>query len=71
MANFDIWQFLAGLGIFLFGMLYIEEALKNLAGRAFKQFLRRYTRNPMQGILKRQQVGIQCQPLSEGSGPGL
>ena len=48
---FDIWQFLAGLGIFLFGMLYIEEALKNLAGRAFKRFLRRYTRNPVQGIL--------------------
>lgn len=32
-------------------MLYIEEALKNLAGRTFKQFLRKNTRNPFQGIL--------------------
>ena len=49
--SFDFWRFLAGLGIFLLGMLLIEEALKNLAGRTFKKFLRRHTSHPVKGIL--------------------
>jgi phosphate:Na+ symporter len=49
--NFDIWLFLAGLGIFLFGLHYIELALKNLAGRSFKKFLRKQTTNPIKGII--------------------
>lgn len=40
---FDIWKFLAGLGVFLFGLSLAEQALKNLAGRSFKRFLRTQT----------------------------
>lgn len=32
----DIWKLLAGLGLFLFGMFMLEEALKKLSGRALK-----------------------------------
>ncbi|MEZ4922752.1 MAG: Na/Pi symporter [Crocinitomicaceae bacterium] len=49
--EFDYWQFLAGLGVFLFGMHYMEIALKNLAGRSFKKFLRKHTNSPIKGIL--------------------
>jgi phosphate:Na+ symporter len=45
------WPVVAGLGLFLFGMYMLEEALKNLAGRSFKIFLRRYTGNRIKAIL--------------------
>lgn len=45
------WPVIAGLGLFLFGMYMLEEALKNLAGRSFKIFLRRYTGNRVKAIL--------------------
>ena len=48
---FDTWKFLAGLGIFLFGMYFVELSLKDLAGRSFKKFLRKHTTNPVKGIL--------------------
>lgn len=48
---FDLWRFLAGLGIFLFGMTFIEDGLKNLAGRSFKLFLKKSTTNPIKGII--------------------
>ncbi len=38
-----VWQLLAGLGIFLYGIVQLEEALNKIAGRAFKLFLRRHT----------------------------
>jgi len=47
----DIWKFLAGLGIFLMGLFFLEEALKNLAGSSFKKFLRKHTQNPLKAIL--------------------
>jgi phosphate:Na+ symporter len=50
LQRFDIWLFLAGLGIFLFGLHYIEQALKKLAGRSFKKFLREQTHNPLKGV---------------------
>jgi phosphate:Na+ symporter len=40
---FDGWKFLAGLGIFLFGMFMMEESIKLLAGRSFKTLIRRFT----------------------------
>ena len=49
--SFDIWRFLAGLGLFLLGMLSLEESLKNLAGRTFKQTLRKQTAHPLKGML--------------------
>lgn len=47
----DLWKFLAGLGIFLFGMHYLEEALNNLAGATFKRFLRKQTDTAFKAIL--------------------
>ena len=37
---FDLWKLLAGLGLFLFSMNHLEVALKQLAGRRFRRFLR-------------------------------
>lgn len=45
MNDIHIWPLLAGLGLFLFGMFMMEEALKILAGRSFKRFLRKHTNN--------------------------
>lgn len=39
----SFWEFFAGLGIFLYAMRLLEEALRNLAGRTFKLFLRKQT----------------------------
>jgi len=50
-SEIDIWPLLAGLGLFLFGMHMLEEALKNLIGRSFKKFLRKYTTHPVQAVL--------------------
>lgn len=36
-------EFLAGLGLFLYGMTLLEKELKNLSGRSFKLFLAKYT----------------------------
>ena len=48
---FNIWKFLASLGLFLYGILLVEESLKNLSGRQFKKILRRYTNNHFNSIL--------------------
>ncbi|NNL54200.1 MAG: Na/Pi cotransporter family protein, partial [Woeseia sp.] len=50
-SDIDIWQLLAGLGLFLFGMHQLENALTRLAGRSFKRFLRRHTTPPIRGVL--------------------
>lgn len=49
--DIDIWQLLAGLGLFLFGMFMLEEALKALAGRRFKKFLRKHTGNRIKAVM--------------------
>lgn len=48
--SFDIWKLLAGLGIFLFGMFLMEEAVKLLAGRSFKKFIRTSTTGRIRSI---------------------
>lgn len=50
-SQFEIWEFLAGLGIFLLAMVLLETALEFLAGRSFKKFLRRHTNHPVKAIL--------------------
>ena len=50
-ATFDGWKFLAGLGIFLFGMFMMEESIKLLAGRSFKILIRRCTESRLKGLL--------------------
>jgi phosphate:Na+ symporter len=47
----DLWRLAAGLGLFLFGMHQLEQALLLLAGRSFKKFLRQYTARPVRGII--------------------
>ena len=51
MQLFDEWKFLAGLGIFLFGMFMMEESIKLLAGRSFKTMIRRYTGTRVKGLI--------------------
>lgn len=46
----DLWKFFAGLGIFLFGMRFMEESLHNVAGAAFKRFLRNQTNTKLKAI---------------------
>jgi phosphate:Na+ symporter len=50
MTNLSLWTLLAGLGIFLFGIHLLEESIRQLSGRAFKQFIRRYTSNRPRSI---------------------
>ncbi|MBP7477742.1 MAG: hypothetical protein KA797_04400, partial [Chitinophagales bacterium] len=47
----DFWQLIAGLGLFLYGMFHLEDALKNIEGRSFKLFLKKHTQNKIQAIL--------------------
>jgi len=47
----NIWEFLAGLGIFLFGMRFVEESLQNLAGATFKRVLRKQTNTNLKAVL--------------------
>lgn len=51
MELFDEWKFLAGLGIFLFGMFEMEESIKALAGRSFKVLIRRWTGTRLKGLV--------------------
>lgn len=49
--DIEIWSLLAGLGLFLFGMSMLEDALKVLAGRTFKLFLRKHTNHPLKAVI--------------------
>lgn len=46
-----LWQLVAGLGIFLYGMNQMEASLRELAGRTFKLFLRKHTESRIGGIM--------------------
>ncbi len=48
--DLDIWKFLAGLGIFMFGMFLLEESIKLLSGKTFKRFIRTSTKGPVRSI---------------------
>lgn len=49
-SAFDFWKFLAGLGIFMFGMFLLEEAIKQLSGKAFKSLIRKSTTGKLRSI---------------------
>ncbi|MFC3881871.1 Na/Pi cotransporter family protein [Algoriphagus namhaensis] len=49
-ALFDHWQFLAGLGIFLFGMHELETSLEVLGGKTFRRYLRTSTNKPIYAV---------------------
>lgn len=46
----DLWQLLAGLGIFLFGMYLLEDSVKTLSGKAFRRLITLYTRGRLRAI---------------------
>lgn len=48
--GFDFWMLIAGIGVFLFGIYLMEESLKTISGKAFKDFIRRYTSNRYKAI---------------------
>lgn len=50
LENIDIWKFAAGLGLFLFGMTQLENGVKELAGRRFKVFIKKHTKNKIKAI---------------------
>ncbi|WP_114749351.1 Na/Pi cotransporter family protein [Pleomorphovibrio marinus] len=50
-VSFEFWKFLAGIGIFLWGMQQLEHSLKELAGKSFKNLLHKFTDKPWKGIL--------------------
>jgi phosphate:Na+ symporter len=47
----QVWELLGGIVIFIIGMHWLEEALKKIAGRSFKLFLKKQTSNKVKGIL--------------------
>ena len=49
-THFDLWKFLAGLGIFLFGMVLIEESVRALSGRTFRRIIKLYTDGRLRAI---------------------
>jgi len=51
MPGIDFWMFVAGLGVFLLGINQMENGLKNLAGKSFRIFFRKYTDNIFLAIL--------------------
>ncbi|WP_036785838.1 Na/Pi cotransporter family protein [Pontibacillus chungwhensis] len=46
-----IFQFVGGLGIFLFGMKYMGDGLQKSAGDRLREILDRFTTNPFMGVL--------------------
>ena len=48
--HLDLWKFLAGLGIFLFGMHLLEESVKSLSGKTFRRMIRQYTNGTLRAI---------------------
>ncbi|MFT7299897.1 MAG: phosphate:Na+ symporter [Porticoccus sp.] len=49
--QFHPWELAAGLGIFLFGMMTLEQALHALGTHSFRRLLRTYTNTPIRGVL--------------------
>ncbi|MEP7195941.1 MAG: Na/Pi symporter [Saprospiraceae bacterium] len=50
MTIIDFWRLLAGLGLFLYGMFHLEDAMKQLDGRRFKLFLKKHTKKKLSAI---------------------
>lgn len=58
LANINWAAILAGLGLFLFGIDYMGDGLKNFSGDKLKGMIDRYTSNPLKGILVG--AGVTC-----------
>lgn len=51
MSILNILSCLGGIALFLFGMTYMSDSLKKLAGNQMKNFLTKMTSNPLKGFL--------------------
>lgn len=58
-----IFQFLGGLGLFLFAIKYMGDGLQKVAGDRLREILDRFTTNPLMGVL----VGIVVTVLIQSS----
>ncbi len=64
MSYLSLWiQAFAGLGLFLFGMLYLEAQIKASAGRAFKKWVHKTTGTTFKGLL----TGLSATALFQSS----
>ncbi|MBA3013346.1 MAG: Na/Pi symporter [Proteobacteria bacterium] len=50
MEGFDFWKLLAGLGMFLFGMYQLEDAVKTLSGKFFRRMISLWTRSNWRAV---------------------
>ncbi|MGF1637465.1 MAG: Na/Pi cotransporter family protein [Cyclobacteriaceae bacterium] len=62
-AEFNIWELVAGLGIFLFGMHLMEESIRKLSGRKLKYLIGKFTSTNFKGVL----TGIGATALLQSS----
>lgn len=46
-----IFQFIGGLGVFLFGIKYMSDGLQKTAGDKMRSVLEKYTSNPVKGVI--------------------
>jgi len=49
-VSLDLWKLLAGLSIFLYGMFLLEDSIKAMSGKAFRQMIRYYTNGRLRSI---------------------
>ncbi len=63
MSAADLWQFVGGIGLFLFAMSQLETALSGFAGGALRGYLRRHTDRPLKSIA----VGASATALVQSS----
>jgi len=64
MQHYQIWiEAFSGLGLFLFGMLYLEEQIKFSAGHAFKRIVQNATKTHFKSLL----TGILATTVSQSS----
>ena len=59
-----IFQFIGGLGIFLFGIKYMGDGLQQVAGDRLRDILDRFTTNPLMGVLAGMLVTVLIQSSS-------
>ncbi len=48
--SLDIWKLLAGLSLFLYGMYLLEDAIRTMSGKAFRQMIRYCTAGRLRAI---------------------
>lgn len=49
--DFDFWKFFAGIGIFLWGIFQLENAIKEIGGNSLKHLMHKFTGSAWKGIL--------------------